>query len=172
MIHIKSDFILYQFPAVTACTSLPDKMKFMKQVKTINKISVKAGSAEAGLFKALASVGLKGKKLMVEPGLAVFHLPDGTVLEIYGPGSCYPDYLFAYGNIVISFKVDSLKDILTLLTTEGAHLLSSIEKVCDQFLYCHVLLKKDTVIGLYQDLGPGESDVFFNENICKDQQDD
>ena len=156
------NFLLIQLPQL--CRT---NRSFMKNVKTINKISVRAGTAEARLLKHLASGSLRGRKMMVEPGLTAYHLPDGSILEIYGPGSSYPLYLFKYGNIVVSFNVDSLKDALVPLINDGGQLLSNIEKVCDHFVYCHVLLEKNTVIGLYQDIGPDAIDTLALERLGK-----
>ena len=68
---------------------------------------------------------------------------------------------------MVSFNVDSLKDALVPLINDGGQLLSNIEKVCDHFVYCHVLLEKNTVIGLYQDIGPDAIDTLALERLGK-----
>jgi hypothetical protein len=126
----------------------------MKKGRTINRISVKTGTADGNLLKLLLSEGLKEKKIPVEPGLTVYSLADGTILELYGPGSCYPEYLFKNTNVVIGFTVDNLEEMIVLMQQAGAKVLGNIEMVCNAFIYCHLLVSTETVIGLYQDLIP------------------
>ena len=126
----------------------------MKKTKTITRISVKTGTADGNLFKILLSEGLKLKKIPVQPGLTVYSMDDGTIMEFYGPGACYPEYLFKNTNVVVGFKVDNLDEMVSLMQNAGAELLGNIETVCNAFIYCHLLLSNETVIGLYQDLTP------------------
>ena len=128
----------------------------MKKTKTINRIAVKTGTADGDLFKTLLSEGVKLKRIPVEPGLAVYSMEDGTIIEFYGPGSCYPEYLFKYTNVVIGFKVEDLREMIFMMQNQGATLLGNIETVCNAFIYCHLLLSNETVIGLYQDLIPSD----------------
>jgi hypothetical protein len=129
-------------------------MKDMKKSKTLSRISVKTCTAEGDVFKILLTEGLKLKRILVEPGLTVYSLGDGTIIELYGPGSCYPDYLFKNSNVVIGFKVDNLDEVLVLMQNSGAILLGKTEMICNALIYCHMLLSNETVIGLYQDLIP------------------
>ena len=39
---------------------------------------------------------IKLKKLLVKPGLTVYSVDDGTIMDLNGPGSCYPKYLFTF----------------------------------------------------------------------------
>lgn len=126
----------------------------MKETKTINRITVKTGTADGDMFKVLLSNGLKLKRIPIEPGLAVYRMKDGTIMEFYGPGACYPEYLFKSTNVVIGYNVENLGEMILLMQNSGAKLLGNIEMVCNAFIYCHLLLSNETVIGLYQDLIP------------------
>lgn len=127
----------------------------MKKCKTICRISVKTGTADGDLFKILLSEGFKGKVMRVDPGLTVYSLNDGTILELYGPGACYPEHLFKSTSVVIGFKVEDIKKMILKMQNSGAILLGNVEMVCNTLIYCHLKLKNETVIGLYQDLLPG-----------------
>lgn len=127
----------------------------MKKCKTICRISVKMGTADGDLFKILLSEGRKVKVMRVDPGLTVYCLNGGTILELYGPGACYPEYLFKSTSVVLGFKVEDIEKMILKMQTSGAKLLGNIEMICNALIYCHLKLKNETVIGLYQDLLPG-----------------
>jgi hypothetical protein len=131
----------------------------MKKSKTLSRISVKTGTAEGDIFKILLTQGLKLKRILIEPGLAVYSMDDGTILELYGPGSYYPEYLFKNSNVVLGFKVENLDQMILLMQNSGAQLLGNTEMVCNALNYCHMLLSNETVIGLYQYLIPGNEKV-------------
>ena len=126
----------------------------MKETKIINRITVKTDTADGDMFKVLLSNWMKLKRIPIEPGLAVYRMKDGTIMEFYGPGSCYPEYLFKNKNVVIGYNVESLGEMILLMQNSGAKLLGNIEMICKAFIYCHLLLSNETVIGLYQDLIP------------------
>jgi hypothetical protein len=127
----------------------------MKKFKAISRISIKTGTADGDLFKILMSDGFKLKRITVDPGLSVYSMSDGTIMELYSPGACYPEYLFKNTNVVIGFKVEDLGDMVSLMQSSGAKLLGDIETVCNALIYCHLLLSDETVIGLYQNLDQG-----------------
>jgi hypothetical protein len=126
-------------------------MNDMKKSKAISRISIKTGTTDGDLFKVLMSDGFKLKRITVEPGLAVYSMSDGTIMELYSPGACYPEYLFKNTNVVIGFKVEDLNEMVSLMLSAGAKLLGNVETVCNALIYCHLLLSDETVIGLYQD---------------------
>ncbi|RZJ74213.1 MAG: hypothetical protein EOO45_09195, partial [Flavobacterium sp.] len=64
----------------------------MKNNKRLTRIAVKTGTPDGDLFKTLFAEGLKGEKIPIEPGLTVYRIEDGTLMECYGPGSSYPEY--------------------------------------------------------------------------------
>ncbi|WP_342083582.1 hypothetical protein [Dyadobacter sp. OTU695] len=131
----------------------------MKKTRKISRISVKTDTADGELFKTLLSDGLKLKRIPIEAGLAVYRMEDGTIMEFYGPGSWYPEYLFKNTNVVIGYKVENLDEMILLMQNSGAKLLGNIEMVCNAFIYCHLLLGNETVIGLYQDLAAGKQNA-------------
>ena len=68
------------------------KPKIMiKHLAGLKKISVNATKDNADCFKILVKDILHGQEMLMEPGLSVFTLPDGTIFEFYGLGSPIPD---------------------------------------------------------------------------------
>lgn len=122
----------------------------MKNFSGRKKISLKAGSCDASLYKAILDQDPGLKKLFVEPGLSAYLMSDGTTVEIYGAGFTLPDYLFAHGNVVISYQVADIDHMVSTLENNGASLLGMIEYVCSSYRYCHMLTNELTVIGLYE----------------------
>jgi hypothetical protein len=122
----------------------------MKNISGTKKISVRAGTTDGDIYKTLIGQDAGAKKLLLEPGLVAYLMSDGSTLEIYGAGFCCPDYLFAHGNVVVSFKVDGLEQLVSQFEDKGALLLGTIENVCSSYRYCHLLTPEKTVIGLYE----------------------
>jgi hypothetical protein len=132
---------------------MPESKIIMRSITGIKKISVKAGTADSEIFKVLIAQDPGAKKILVEPGLAAYLMGDGSTIEIYGAGFCYPEYLFAYGNVVNSFKVENLDLILALILQKGSLLLGEVEFVCSSYRYCYVLTPEKTVMGIYEHPG-------------------
>ena len=122
----------------------------MKNISGNKKISVKAGTADGELFKDLIEQDGGVKKLLVAPGITAYLMGDGSIIEIYGAGFCYPAYLFSHGNIVVSFKVKNVESTAATLMEKGASLLGEIESVSTSYRYCHLLTQENTVIGIYE----------------------
>lgn len=122
----------------------------IKNFSGSKKISLKAGSSDASIYKKLLEQDTGLKKLVVEPGLSAYLMSDGTTVEIYGAGFASPDYLFAHSNVVISYKVAGIEQMVESLKHQGASLLGAIEYVCPTYAYCHMLTNEHTVIGLYE----------------------
>lgn len=122
----------------------------MRNLIGSKKISLKAGTDEADIYRGILEEDPGLKKLLIEPGLAAYLMSDGTTVEIYGQGFAYPDYLFNNANVVISYKVASIESKVKSLEQKGAKLLGKIEQVCTSYKYCHILTKEYNVIGLYQ----------------------
>jgi hypothetical protein len=123
----------------------------MKNLNGIKKIAIKVSNSDFGVYNVLIGSMPSAKKLLIEPGLTAFLLPDGTAMELYGPGSIYPDYLFAASDTVMSYKVDKLDEALTALMQAGAQLLGSIQEVCSSYRYCHLQLNDQSVLGIYEE---------------------
>ena len=109
-----------------------------------------AGAADA-LLQSLMTDVLQAKKILKEPGLELFQMQDGTVVEVYGMGSFPPQKMFDKGNVVLSFRVNDLSESVKCLVEKGAELLDEINNPCATYAYCHVKLKEDLIIGLYQE---------------------
>lgn len=123
----------------------------MKNSTGIKKIAIKVNKLDANPLSYLLKSCSGAKKLIVEPGLSAYHLADGTTVEVYGAGAHHPDYLFAYGNVVMYYKVPDIEITLAEMCGKGAILLGQVEKVCTGYKYCHLLIEAQTVIGLYQE---------------------
>ena len=122
----------------------------MKNSEGLKKVSINAGSSEIHFFKALARDILHGREMIIEPGLSIFTLPDGTIFEFYGVGSHFPEYLFSHNKIVNSYQVTDVPSALEQLEKHGAILLGKIVYMSPSCCYCHVRLGDDTVLGLFQ----------------------
>jgi hypothetical protein len=121
-----------------------------KNSEGLRKVSIHASSREAGSFINLVKHILHGQEMIIAPGLSIFTLPDGTVVEFYGIGSHYPDYLFSYSNIVNSYQVPDLQFALREMQKHGARLLGEVVSLSASCYYCHIRLEDGNVIGLLQ----------------------
>lgn len=123
----------------------------MKSLKNgIKKIAVKVDSHTGGTYKALVNSLPGSKEIQVQPGLMVYLLQDGTLLELYGPGSAYPVYLFEQSDTVVSFQVDNLGKTLAELKETGAQLIGNVEHVCSSYRYCYVYMNEKNVLGIFE----------------------
>jgi len=122
----------------------------MKNSEGLKKVSINTSSSEIHFFKTLARDILHGREMIIEPGLSIFTLPDGTIFEFYGVGSHFPEYLFSHNKIVNSYQVTDLPSALEQLEKHGAILLGKIVYMSPSCCYCHVRLGDDTVLGLFQ----------------------
>ena len=122
----------------------------MKNSAGLKKVSVKATNPNVSSFKTLVKDILHGREMLVEPGLSVFTLPDGTIFEFYGIGSHFPDYLFSHSEVVNSYQVPDLHSALEQLEKQGATLLGKVVHMAPSCCYCHISLEDGSVIGLFQ----------------------
>jgi hypothetical protein len=125
------------------------------------RIAINAKGDSQSSFNVLTGQLLNAKKILTEPGLQVSRLSDGSILELYGSGSAYPDYLFKKNNIVLSFNVNDLEEAVKDLKLSGARQLGTIENLTDGYSHCHMQLKDGTVIGIFQER-LASSLAFFN----------
>src|SRR5258705_6994563 len=121
-----------------------------KSSEGIKKVSINATNSGISSFKTLVKDILHGREMLVEPGLSVFTLPDGTIFEFYGVGSHFPDYLFSHSGVVNSYKVPDLHSALNQLENKGAVLLGQVVHFSPAVCYCHIRLEDGSVIGLFQ----------------------
>jgi hypothetical protein len=122
----------------------------MKNFAFAKKIAVKSGTGDSDIFKELLELDPGARKVLVEPSLSAYVMSDGTTVELYGAGFIFPEYLFEYGNVVVSYRVPNLDEILQKLCQKGAELLGQVETVCSSYRYCHMLTREKTVIGIYE----------------------
>ncbi|QEM11729.1 VOC family protein [Mucilaginibacter rubeus] len=123
----------------------------MKKSTGLKKIAIRIKGPELMIYQTLAREVAGSKKLLISPGLTVYLLPDGTSIELYGPGSVYPDYLFAESDVVTSYKVADIEKTVTELRKAGARILSPIEQVCNAYRYCHLSVEGQAVFGIFED---------------------
>jgi predicted enzyme related to lactoylglutathione lyase len=122
----------------------------MKNINGTKKIAIKAGTADGAFFGALIEHDKGAKKLLIDTCVTAYLMSDGAIIEIYGIGFSYPEYLFKYGNLVVSFKVESIESMLSDLEQNGATLLGQVENICSSYRFCHILTPEKTVIGLFE----------------------
>ena len=123
----------------------------MKKSIIPRKVSFKTDLLAPSALEALTIQILGASVVYSEPGLKLFHLDDGTLIEFYGPGSFPPEGMFDSGNMIVSFKVSDIEMSALTLADLGATVIDGITHSCSTHAYCHVKLKDETVIGLYQE---------------------
>lgn len=122
-------------------------MKHYLGIKTILiKVSWNTFAGLPLLFENL----LQAKKLLVDTGLVAYKLPDGAIIELYGPGASYPPYLFLHGDIVIGYRVSNLKAAMAQLLEEGASILGNVVSISPDHHFCFLLINDVQVIGLFE----------------------
>jgi catechol 2,3-dioxygenase-like lactoylglutathione lyase family enzyme len=117
------------------------------------KLAFHGSRTDLDSLQAFVTRALGAQRVHEEPGLAACQLPNGSLLELYGPGACYPPHLFEHSAIVASFPVADLQRALVQAQAAGLHVVAVPEEVCSGLRYCHLQLPGGLVIGLYQE-GP------------------
>jgi hypothetical protein len=118
-----------------------------------HKLAVQISSHDLVCFQLFATTALGARGVYEEPGLSACQLPDGSLLELYGPGACYPPHFFQHSAVVASFPVANLAQAVGQARAAGLHVVNEPVEVCSGLLYCHVQLPGGLVVGLYQE-GP------------------
>jgi hypothetical protein len=118
-----------------------------------HKLTFHVSRLDLDCLQTFATTALGGRGVHEEPGLAACQLPDGSLLEFYGPGSCHPPHLFEHSPVVASFPVANLALAVEQAQVAGLHVVRAPEEVCSGLRYCHLQLPGGLVIGLYQE-GP------------------
>jgi hypothetical protein len=116
-----------------------------------NKLAFHVSRPDFDSFQTFAAMALGAQDVHQEPGLSACQLPDGSLLELYGPGACYPPYLFQHSSVVASFPVADMALALNQAQAAGLHVVGGPEEVCSGLVYCHLQLPGGLVIGLYQE---------------------
>lgn len=107
-------------------------------------------TTNAPVLEKLAISVLNARSLLCDPGLRVYQLPDGTLLEFYGPMGFDPSKLFETGTLVISFNVEDLSQAIKQLLNSGAQLLEELTPLCDTGDFYYLRLPDGIIIGLHQ----------------------
>ena len=68
-------------------------------------------------------------------GFAMFHLPNGTTLELYAPHAV-PDYGFNDGGVAFGFRVDDIEAASAAVEAAGCELLGEITRM-EQLAYSY-----------------------------------
>lgn len=123
----------------------------MKRFGGLKKISIRLNGSSELVYNTLAESVIGSKKILVAPGLMVHWFADGTIMELYGPGAEYPDYLFAESDTVVSYKVGNIDEAVKKLQEQGACIVTPIEQVHHTFRYCHVRVKGQSLFGIYEE---------------------
>lgn len=122
----------------------------MKRHLGIKTLLIKVSDDQHASLTLLLETFVETKKILVAPGLTVHQLPDGSTIELYGPGASYPAWLFMHGNVVIGYKVSNIQETIAILTPQGYKLLGEVVSICDDNCFCFMELDKKLIIGLYQ----------------------
>jgi catechol 2,3-dioxygenase-like lactoylglutathione lyase family enzyme len=117
------------------------------------KLAFHGSRSDLDCLQAFVTTALGAREVHEEPGLAACQLPNGSLLELYGPGACYPPYLFEHSPVAASFPVIDLKLAVEQAQAAGLRVVAVPEEVCSGLRYCHLQLPGGVVIGLYQE-GP------------------
>jgi len=86
-----------------------------------------------------------------QPSFAVFVLPSGDKVEVFGPGGPDPDYQFAESPVVAAFLVDDIDEASVKLRESGAELLGPKHTADDGYAWQHFRAPDSRVYGLAYD---------------------
>jgi hypothetical protein len=114
------------------------------------KLAFHGSRADFDCLQAFVTMALGAREVHEEPGLAACQLPNGSLLELYGPGACYPPYLFANSPVTASFPVIDLKLAVEQAQVAGLRVVAAPEEVCSDLRYCHLQLPGGLIIALYE----------------------
>jgi hypothetical protein len=98
----------------------------------VNGITWHASVMDADRFASMRTLVIEtlGLSPMMEfPGVAVFAMPNGSMLELYEKGSeMVPPYGYNDGGIAFGFRVDDIEAASAELEGAGAELLGEIQR--------------------------------------------
>lgn len=97
----------------------------MNKKNGMNGITVKLRTSSLATMRQVALKAFNGKEVYAEPGLSIIRLKHGDILELYGPGSNYPDYLFKKSDTVVGYKVADLNAALQEAEQSGMQQITS-----------------------------------------------
>jgi hypothetical protein len=121
----------------------------------VNGITWHASVMEADRFESMRKLVTEtmGLAPMMEfPGVAVFMLPDGALLELYTKGT-EPPFGYNDDGVAFGFRVDDIEAASTELEAAGAEILSDINRAemdGKPYAYRHFRAPNGRVYGLNQ----------------------
>jgi len=122
----------------------------MKKDKNRLRVSMSSNNISDILLKELTVGILDAKRILSDPSLTVYELPDGTLIEIYGTGTLFPQKIFSGGNIVVSLQVQDIELAAERMIAAGAVAVDGIIRISETYAYCHLSIGEDQIIGLHQ----------------------
>ena len=122
----------------------------MKPKQGINKITVKQRTNCLFASRQMALDALGGTEVYAEPGLCIVKLKGGGIIELYGPGSNYPDYLFKKNDTVISYCVEDLGKAVREAEYSGMKQISSGQANGSCYHYFHLSDNDGNIIELQE----------------------
>lgn len=123
----------------------------MKKSTIPVRLSINGQAGEGSALEILATKILGGHDAFSEPGLKVFQLTNGSLMECYGAGASFHRNVFEKGNLTISFRVPNIRMATEELCNAGAELVNDIISVSNSYSYCHLKFNDNLVLGLYQE---------------------
>jgi predicted enzyme related to lactoylglutathione lyase len=104
-------------------------------------------------MKELATEAFGLSPMMEMPGISVFAMPNGTLLELYTP-EAVPAYGYN-GSIAFGFRVDDVEEASRAVTAAGGELLGEITRVEEMgYAYRHLRGLDGRVYGLNEQRAP------------------
>lgn len=122
----------------------------MKNEECTNRVTIKSNAASASLLETFAANILGAKNLLTDPGLSVYQLPNGTILEVNNRSSFHPQDIFTKGSTVLSFQVQNIDEALVQMLAAGAKTVDGIVRLSDTYAYSHLIFGDDQIIGIHQ----------------------
>jgi catechol 2,3-dioxygenase-like lactoylglutathione lyase family enzyme len=119
------------------------------QVRGISWVGVKTSSYKAmrDFFAEVAGLPVEFE----EPDFAVFLLPNGDKLEIFGPAAKGPSQQFATNQVVASLLVDDIEEATADLRAAGVELLGGLEPGGNGYFWQHFRVPDGKVFELVCD---------------------
>ena len=109
--------------------------------------------AQFAAMKQLATGAFGFSPMMEMPGISVFAMPNGTLLELYTPETV-PAYGYN-GSIAFGFRVDDIEEASRAVAAAGGELLGEITRVEEMgYAYRHFRGPDGRVYGLNEQKAP------------------
>ncbi|HEY7768459.1 VOC family protein [Longimicrobium sp.] len=105
-------------------------------------------------MKKLAAETLGLAPMMELPGVSVFSMPNGTILELYLP-QALPPFGYNEGGVAFGFRVDDIEAASRAVEAAGAELLGDINRFEEMgYAYRHFRGPDGRVYGLNEQKAP------------------